>query len=307
MEAAGLGNKLISYSGVNLSLTKNIIINSGKTLSNGTKFTGITTTGTLTITGAMDVTTYTSPAGTFVKIGFINAQVSVTGVTRTQMYNVTDVTELWNRVTTTTSESEYLQYTTDKSFRLRCMYVDGPDANTEYEAFGTFSSTGFIFDIRGGEDDPVYIANNIDGFTCSEFAADDANVECDVIDTDNQTTVQRFYAWYKAELTTATGISAFWGAVNAKDVSNYIVNQSIVSLKFDNKKSDLLKIYGGTIINADGSTNLVSATTTGSIYFHSGDAPAVVVWSNPSRTLTDGTAAVVLKIKTDTGLIGAAL
>jgi len=240
----------------------------------------LTTTGTVTILGTTTLASYTGSGGTFVIIGFINAQVSGTGTTWSWLYNDTDSADVWDKEETSSSYSQYIQYTADKSMRLRMTFVDGPDANTEFEAFGTLTANGLTFDIRGGVDDTVYIANGIDGFGVTEITADGANLECDVTDSDNSLAIQRVYAWYKAYLTTSDGIRNFWGAITAKDTVNYTINKSAIALKFDNKKTDLLKILGGSIINDDGTTDLVSATTTGPIYFHSGDAPSVQVWSN---------------------------
>ena len=304
MESAGLGNKLVSWSGSALTATKNLTINGGATLSSGAKFSTITISGTLTITGAMDVVSYTSPAGTFVKLSYTNAQVSLTGTTWLYIRNITDGADILSQAIAAADGYTYVQYTAAKSLRARCLFVDGADANTEFEQFQTLTANGVTFDIRGGSDDLVYISNAIDGqavLATGEFTADGPNLECDVDDPDNATVIQRIYAWYKAYLATDAGIKLFWGAMTAKDTANIVVNRSIVPLKFDNKQSVLLKIGGGLIINDDGSTDLVAASTTGSIFFHSGNAPSVQVMAQveASTVLAKQATSLAIKAKTD--------
>jgi hypothetical protein len=209
--------------------------------------------------------------------------------TRYFLKNLTDDIVLANAITTTAAASQYILYTADKTIECRVEYVYRFDANTNFHQTATLTNAGLIFDVQGGEDDLVYINNGFDGpsiVDSGEFTADGTNLECDIDDADNQTTVQRIYAWYKAYLTTADGIENFWDAITAKDAANYAIDDSVVALQFDNKKTTLLTISGGSISNISGSLALVSPTTTGSINFNPGDSPAVQVWTYPNRTTT---------------------
>ena len=54
--------------------------------------------------------------------------------------------------------------------------------------------------------DIVYNSNAIDGSTITEFITDYPNIEVDINDADQITTIQRLYAWFQTATNTAQGI-----------------------------------------------------------------------------------------------------
>jgi hypothetical protein len=76
--------------------------------------------------------------------------------------------------------------------------------------------------------------------------------------------LDRFYAWYKYNLTTADGIRNFFGAVSATNTSNITINNSVVDIYFDNTKATSAR-QGDTIVvqRADGAYPQVTTTSGG--------------------------------------------
>lgn len=204
--------------------------------------------------------------------------VSITGIvagSRLQIYNVTTATEVVNAIVAGTSYAatytEGAGYTSGNTLRIRLASQSGATAYLPYTALVIAGATGWSA-LASQSADTVYNTNAIDGSMATEFAADGANVEIDVTDTDNITSLTRVYAWFIYNLMSSTGIANFFGGVTATDTANYLVDGSMVDLAFDNKKTNLLTVNGGFIQKTGGARGLVSATTTGSIYFDSGRA-----------------------------------
>ena len=232
----------------------NITVAGGSTLSGGI----LTTTGAITVTGSVDLTSYTGSGGTFVRI---TASGLVAG-SRYQLFNVTDATEIANAIAAGTTISQYVAFTVAKTIRLRVAYQSGTTAKLEWIGTGVLSAGGLPF-LVAQQDDPIYIANAINGSTVTEFTADFPNVQIDVSDPDNTTTVQRLYAWYVATLMTADGIRNFFDAIYAEDLYNYQVHTDIASIKLDNTSANPVIIIGARLYRDDDAT--VIAATSGSI------------------------------------------
>jgi hypothetical protein len=203
---------------------------------------------------------------------------TITGIvanSRLQIYNDSTATEIVNAVNATSTFSanytEGVEFTSGNLIRIRLTYCVGLVAYLEYVVTVVAGPTGWSA-LASQEIDSVYASNAIDGSTVTEFSADVPNIEIDTTDGDGTTSWQRVYAWYVFALTSSLGISAVFGGIVASDAVNYTVNGSVVDLAFDNKNAALLTINGGFGNKVGGARGLVSATTTGAIYFDSGRA-----------------------------------
>lgn len=225
------------------------------TLAAGSKFQTLRTTGTLTLSnGATMGISYTTGAGSF-------AAISVSGLlanTRIQIYNVTDATELYNGVAST-SYSAVFAWPGVRTVRLRASKMGYMD----YETTGQFLSSGVSF-TADLPSDPVYVANGIDGSTVTEFTADYPNVQVDISDVDGTTSVQRLHAWYHYITESANGIANFFGGLTADDEANYRINTAVISLKLDNVLATPVMLVGARLYRDDGAT--VIAATSGPIH-----------------------------------------
>jgi hypothetical protein len=255
MEVVGLGNYLINGAGSTLTTNKIISLNPSTTLSDGTKFNVINTSALFGITGTMNVTSYVSPSGTFVKLG-------ATGVisgSRAQFYNMTDNVEISNSIVNS-SPSQYVEYVSDKLVRLRLSCVQGITGYDEYEQTGVLSSNGLSFVVTQTID-PVYNAIGIDGGTVTEFTADYPNIQIDISDPDQITSVQRLYSWYKfITFNSQQGIQDFYNGIMAEDYYNYKIDVDVVSMTLDNRNPEPVIIYGARLYRSDGTTVIASGS-----------------------------------------------
>ena len=244
------------------------------------------TTGTISfINGASSTTWYRSSAGTSV---IISAPYLING-TRYQLWNVTGGTEIENDVSSGTGLSYRINWTSDITIRLRATYQSGAIAKHELLSQNVLSSTGATF-LDFQTDEETYNDNAIDGSTVTEFSSDYPNVQIDINDADNVTTVQRIYAWYRYIITTADGIRNFFQGMDAADSANYTINQSILNLKLNNVSASPVVIGGGYLSRSDGTT--VIAATSGSIQMD--PAKAYVAAGTSGATLAQIEASTIL-------------
>lgn len=233
-----------------------------------TIFSGYTTvlnvsaaTGTVTVVLASGQTepTYTSAGATVVfDLPVESATASITNIvpgSRLQVFNVTENTEMVNTIVAGTSWSDSYPngtgYTTGDVVRVRLAWMDGTDAKLPVQ-YQTVAAAGGWSILADQVDDTVYNYNAIDGDTCTEFSHDFANVQVDVDDADNTTTVQRGYAWFIAGQMTADGIRYFFGGITAEDSVNYRINAALVNLRIQNiKAGSNLTVTGGNIYRTD--------------------------------------------------------
>jgi len=188
--------------------------------------------------------------------------------TRARLYNVTKSAEVDNSVVSGGSgysaQVDVFAATADvgDTFRLTATYVNGVTAKKEFSALGILTSTGLsIIDTQ--IDDPVYNANAVDGSSITLFSADYANDEVDVV-VGNNFTSKQFYAWWSYNLTTAQGITEFFGGVTAQDTANYLINNSVVNIFFDITTND--NVYqndNARIYRADSAYPVKDPTTGG--------------------------------------------
>lgn len=145
---------------------------------------------------------------------------------------------------------------------IRVRWTDEDDS--EILSTGVATTDGTTTFLDSPVTDSVYTAYGIDGSTVTEYSADYPNIQVDVNDPDNVFYLDRFYAWYKYNLTTADGIRNFFGAVTATNTSNITINNSVVDIFFDNTKSVSAR-QGDTIViqRADGAYPQVTTTSGG--------------------------------------------
>jgi hypothetical protein len=228
------------------------------TLSAGTKFTKLVTSGTISfVNGAAPSATlpYQSSAGTSVPV----TAASIVSGSRVQIYDVTNSVELDNVVIGGGGYVGRLTWTTNKTIRLRAMYCSGVTAKLPVTSIATLTNTGASFlDVQ--VDDQVYIDAGINGSAVTEFAGDYPNVQIDVTDPDGVTTVPRIYAWFVNNLMTSSGIASFFGGLTADDGANFVINTSMINLKLDNTNVSPVIIGGGRLYHDDGSTVIAAAS-----------------------------------------------
>lgn len=209
---------------------------------------------------------------------------------RIQIYNTDTSTELYNGTVSGTSYSyEYLNggvVSSGDTIRIRVSKLGYlPQTLIAIATDDGFSAAGNQIA------DAIYVANGIDGSTVTEFTADYPNIDLDINDPDQITTVQRIYAFLRYTETTQDGIDQWFDVVDPTDEVNYEIDASKLSLKFDNTQATPVVIGGGRIYRSDGAT--IIEATSGSIQMdpqrvYQSDATALAadVWAYSSRTLT---------------------
>jgi len=191
--------------------------------------------------------------------------ISITGLvanSRVRIYNSTRATELYNAVVAGTSLSTTVNYYGGSdTINVRVTYVNGATAKNVFEQNIILSANGASILVTQTDND-IYNANAIDGSTVTEFIADYPNVQSDVNDPDDTTSVQRLYAWIVNSMYTADGIRYYFSAITAFDTLNYQINVSKVNLLLDNITTGPARtcsLTGGSLTRSDGSSPFVPA------------------------------------------------
>lgn len=250
---------ITSEDGVNFTLAANLTLSGAVTGVGALSMAGFNFSGL----GASSVP-ITHSAGVYVAI----AVRGMVAGSRLQIYNVTTATELYNEVPGTQFTLN-IAWTTNQTIRVRAAYQSGTTALLPVELTGLLTSSGALF-LVSQIADPIYSTLAIDGSTCTEFIADYPNLQIDISDPDNVTTVQRIYAWANWAQTTAQGIVLMFKAVQAADTLNFVIDTAVVNAKLDNITTTPVKIGGGYITRSDGTS--VIANTSGSIQLDPGRA-----------------------------------
>jgi hypothetical protein len=246
-----------------------VFARAGNTLTiKASTYTGdMTTTGVITLAnGATFVGTRTDANGTVAP----PKTVSITGLTagtRLRVYNNTTATEVVNQIVAGTSYSatynEGTGYTTGNTLTITATWQSGATAKLPFLTQVVVGSTGWSALVTQ-QADTVYDGIAIDGSTVTEFAPDYPNIQVDISDPNGQTSVDRLYAWFVYNTTTADGIRNWFGGIVAEDAANFRVVTSILNLKLDNVSSTGLEFTGGhRLYRDDNATPLVSSTTGG--------------------------------------------
>jgi len=213
---------------------------------------------------------------------------------RIQIYNLTTSTEIVNEVASGTSYA--FNYVNGDEFSV------GDDVRIRIARLGYLPSTLLAtatvtgFGATANQlTDTIYNDNGINGSTVTEFIADYPNVQVDISDPDETTTVQRVYAWLRYVETTEDGIAQWFDAVDPTDDVNYEINTAILDLKLDNTQATPVVIGGGRLYRSDGATIIATASSSiqmdpNRVYQTESAAIAADVWAYATRTLTSASA-----------------
>ncbi len=184
---------------------------------------------------------------------------------RYQIYNVTASSELTNALSVSggidVTYTKGTDYTAGDVGRYRITYQSGVNAKETLEGAFTFPTDSAINSLPTSQlPNGSYETFAIDGAGISEFSWDSGNVEVDINDSDNNTSIQRFGAWYTYFITTAVGIDEAFGAVEWETLNSIQIYSAIVDVKLDNTKASPLVLTGGRIYRNDGLTVIAAAS-----------------------------------------------
>jgi hypothetical protein len=187
---------------------------------------------------------------------------------RLRVYNTTKAIEITNQVIAGTSWTlNYFDgpttFDTGDLADVRLTYIPGISGYEGWRTTGVVSAAGLSV-LAGQVPDAIYNGIGIDGSTVTEFTADYPNVQVDISDGDGTTTVQRLYAFFCYNETTADGIRYWFDAMTAPDAVNFEIDVATMDLKLDNTSASPVMIIGGRLYRSDGTT--VIAATSGSIH-----------------------------------------
>ena len=206
--------------------------------------------------------------GTFYNAPITNT-VSITNLvpnSRIRIYNATTDVELLNAVVATssyvTSYIEGTDYSVDDVVNVRVTYKDGVVASNAYTANVIAGAAGWSV-LVDQISQSVYSLFNVDGATVTEFAWDSGNLEININDADNITSIQRIGAWYFDFIYSEIGIREALGALNWNTLNAIEINTGVVDVTIDNIKAAPLLLRGGNLSRNDGAT--VIAATSNSI------------------------------------------
>jgi len=234
-----------------------------------------TTTGTITlINGATFTGTRTDQNGTVLPL----RSVSITGLvagSRIRIYNQTTATEVVNQVVAGTSYSatyaEGTGYSTGDTVQVYVTQTSGATAKLPQVTAVIASAAGWSL-LVSQEDDAVYSAFAVDGSSVTNFTADYANDQVDVVVGSNFNLTD-FYAWWSYNLTTESGIREFFGGLTAVDEANFRINSSTLSMYPDNTTTaNIRQLDNRRLFREDGAYPVLDPT--------SGGGGIDVVWKN---------------------------
>lgn len=253
--------------------------------------------------------------------------ITLTGLivgSRVQIYDTTNTVELYNDVATSTSLVVEVPYVDDFTARVRIMYATDTTAKLFIE-FSQLCNTSGLTRAIEYEDDEIYIANAVDGFSVAGIAINDTSL---LIEAEDGTfTWADIYAYETAWLTTEEGVRDEGRFITAIDQTNYLIegfkikNVSSPSLPLiitggwgrdsvTNLSITLIDTTGGTIFS---NPDLVIGVSTGSGLSPEQDAKLSSIDTNSvaiktkTDNLPDDTTTELNNIKKNTNLIPAAL
>jgi hypothetical protein len=266
--------------GTTYTLVANLTVSTGVALSGAGKVLSMSAyTMTLTGTATFD--------GVYIDVSGRNVPLSLTGLvsgSTVQLYNTTNSTEIYNAAVSATSLLNRFAYSADKAVRIRVRKSN----YTPYENTGAITNTGFTLNVNQ-QTDSIYTANAIDGSTVTEFSLSGATVKIYVSDTDNATSGQRMYNWYKYALATTTHIGDQSNLITAPSSYSYILDDT---LQIYNQKTTPLFITGANLNNVSATGQVIDTGGTGPINingyfpFNSASDVGTSVWGTSTRTLT---------------------
>jgi head-tail adaptor len=220
---------------------------------------------------------------------------------RIQIYNVTTSTQLANAIVSGTSYiynyTVGTQVSSGDTIRVRLTYQNGITAKKRFETSTIAGGSSFSV-LAQQTDDEVYNLIGLNGSLITEFTADYPNVEVNVSDPDNSTSVDRLYAWWVANELSADGIEKFFGGIEAEDAANFKIVTARASILIDNTSSTGVTFVGDIrLYRDDGATPLVAATSGGgSITLYAGKVYTV---ETGTSGLTPSEAAKLMSLPSD--------
>lgn len=223
---------------------------------------------------------------------------------RVQIYNETTGQELYNDIHQTIGDLEY-EYNDGEGIsigdilRIRITYINGTTAKLRQELKTLATVTGFVA-FADQDDDKIYNQNAIDGTTVTEFSADYPNIEVDINDPDQQTSIPRLYAWWVANEYTEEGIANYFAGIIAEDFANYrVITEVIQNFKIDNLSNQGVVFLGNyRLYRDDGGIPVVTTTTGGgSIILYAGNVNITTI-DRDVPSLTPQESATLNKINT---------
>lgn len=188
---------------------------------------------------------------------------------RVQIYNTSSNTEILNELVGPAGVDYTMisgaDYSPGDIGRVRVTYQSSAVAFEPVEIEFTFSEATTINALPTKQSAAAsYNAFGVDGSTAPEFAWDSGSVEVDINDIDNETSVQRFAAWWHYFITTPVGIQEAFGAVAWESLNSVRIVSAIVDLHIDNLKNTPLRLTGGRMYRDDGQS--IIAATSNSIH-----------------------------------------
>jgi hypothetical protein len=226
---------------------------------------------------------------------------TVTGIiagSRIQVYNATTATEVANEVVAGTSWTlnyqEGADFTDGDSVRIRLTRQSGVTAYLGFTTGAVAGATGWSV-LAAQVVDSVYGTLAIDGSTITDYSADYANDEVDiVVATDFD--LSEMYAWWVYNLTTPQGIADFFGGITAVDEGNFRNHNAVVSIKLDNTTTiSVYALDNRRLFRSDGARPVRNPTSGGGgidvewrepVLIASSSLSAADVWAHGARTLT---------------------
>lgn len=186
---------------------------------------------------------------------------------RIQIFDLTSGTELVNEVVGSFpfNWTDPDPYVADREIRVRCAYVDGPEAmHFVDEIIGTATNADPVLTYRLNQvDDTVYGDNAVDGSTVAGVTIDDSTMLVEIATP--SVSCADLYAFEMWWLSTEDGIRDAGQTITAVDTANYRV--SGVKLKNTTAPSEPLSITGGWMVdNATGKMADLLDVTGGSIF-----------------------------------------
>ncbi len=223
-------------------------------------YTGdITTTGVINLLNNVTyIGTRTDANGTISPPTFYTLQFpNIIDDSRFQVYNLNSGIELHNTIVSGGSGINVIyekqtDYSAGDVGRYRITYQNGVNAKEPVEGIFVFPTDTTINSIPTVlQPSEVYTVFGLDGSTISEFSWDSGNIEVDINDLNNSTSVQRFAAWYCYFITTAIGINDAFGGISWESLNSIKINSNIVDVTLDNTKTNPLMLTGGRLYRSD--------------------------------------------------------
>ena len=209
----------------------------------------------------------------------LNLEYTISNITpgsRVQVFNLTRYYELYNDIVNSTSLVDNFvssEIQEGDLLRIRVSFNNGSSAELPQEKIVELSYPGLNIAMNP-ESSSIYTEIGIDGSAVNEFSLNKIRnsppaYQIKIDDSDDETFVERFIAWYFSEVTTEIGIHVLFGAyeiINKNQAKlntdyNYNVEISYTSvsdpspaIKLNNVNSNILYFRDGIINTSDGSS-----------------------------------------------------